>query len=219
MLFSPKLIIVGFALLYILSTANGARLLIQPLEMFYSPINLNNQPEASAIVILGGGAPKYAQERQKLQPSLLTLERLQYGAWLYKQTGIPILTSGGGRHPESESMAITLESDFSVPVQWQEKQSLTTWQNALFTRESLSNIAHQPILLVTHAWHMPRSVYSFKKAGFNVIPAPLSYFKTAKPWYRLLNWIPTARSLQASAQALREYGGLIWYRITCQLPD
>ena len=61
----------------------------------------------------------------------------------------------------------------------------------------------QRIALVTDAWHMPRAVAAFERAGLSVTPAPMGY---VLPVQRdLLQWLPSSYGLLASQQVLREW--------------
>ena len=55
-----------------------------------------------------------------------------------------------------------------------EPSAHSTFQNALFTRQLLVPAQDQRWLLVTSAAHMPRAIGCFRKAGFNVLPWPVS---------------------------------------------
>ena len=70
------------------------------------------------------------------------------------------------------------------------------------------------VVLVTHAWHMPRAVLSFKRAGFDVIPAPTAFTWNQKHWGKPTYWIPRVRNLRVSELAIHEYLGLGWYWLT-----
>jgi uncharacterized SAM-binding protein YcdF (DUF218 family) len=59
-----------------------------------------------------------------------------------------------------------------------ETRSQNTYENAVFTQALPGLDAQQPWLLLTSAWHMPRSLTTFKKAGWNVTPYPVD-FRTA----------------------------------------
>jgi uncharacterized SAM-binding protein YcdF (DUF218 family) len=64
-----------------------------------------------------------------------------------------------------------------------ESRSTNTYENALFTRELPGLDARKPWLLLTSAWHMPRAMATFQKAGWNVTPYPVD-FRTGggTPW-------------------------------------
>lgn len=170
--------------------------------------------QAQAIVVLGGGvnhnAPEYGEDTVRNY----TLERLRYAARLQRETGLPVLTSGG--RPESgeaESVAMwsSLRSDFGVETRWLELTSLNTGESARNSYAILQPYGITRILLVTHAWHMPRARAAFEKAGFTVIPAG-TVFTVRKP-LTLLDFLPSARGLLASRHALHELIGMLWYRI------
>ena len=56
-----------------------------------------------------------------------------------------------------------------------EDASRNTRENAMLTVPLLNAKPGERWLLVTSAWHMPRSVGSFRKAGVDVIPYPVDY--------------------------------------------
>ena len=108
-------------------------------------------------------------------------------------------------------MKLTLEQDFHVPVQWAEEDSNNTFENAKYSYPLLHKAGIKRIYLVTHAWHMPRSVMAFQSAGFEVIPAPLAF--TTRYKTDLLSFIPNAESLNTSEIFMHELIGLVWYRL------
>ena len=204
------LIIAAFALLYLLSTPLIADKLLGAFET--SPPFFGNDQNAGAIVILGGGtyfnAPEYGGDTVKR----LTLERLRYGARLYRRTGVPILVTGGspaGGTPEGLLMRDALEKDFNVPVHWVEDGSDNTYENAVFSFRILQQSGIKTIYLVSHAWHMPRAIAAFERAGFRVIPAPTGY--TTNHSTSWLDFLPRASSLLKSYYATHEAIGLLWY--------
>lgn len=171
---------------------------------------------AQAIVILGGGlyanTPEYGGETI----NATTLERVRYGARLHRQTQLPILVTGGvlmrdQRVSEGALMGKSLREDFRVPVQWIEGQAHTTEQNAVLTARLLHPLGITRVYLVTHAWHMPRAMYSFSAAGLEPSPAPTAFTTSFRGDIRGV--IPDAKSLQKSYFAMHEAIGLLWYRL------
>ena len=188
LLFKPWLAWLALVLLYLLSISPVANRLLRQWEdvpALELPVAASDN---TAIVVLGGGMPRVSPERPGFRPSPYTLERLRHGGFLQKQTGLPLLVSGGGFRPEAVTMAESLEQDFSAEVRWVEDQSTTTWENATFSREMLPPEITR-VIVVTHAWHMPRSVFSFEQAGFEVLPAPTAFTPKAQ-WHRLSGWLP-----------------------------
>lgn len=92
-----------------------------------------------------------------------------------------------------------------------ENRSRNTYENAVFSRELVDPRPGETWLLVTSAFHMPRSVGLFRKAGFDVTPWPSDY-RTAGNEPLGLARDNTADSLQNLTMAIREWVGLLAYR-------
>jgi len=69
------------------------------------------------------------------------------------------------------------------------------------------------VILVTSALHMPRSVAVFKKYGYIVHPAPTDYRAETGSRMNIFSFIPNANALEESTAAIREYYGLVAYRV------
>ncbi|WP_321863943.1 YdcF family protein [Pseudomonas paraveronii] len=171
---------------------------------------------ADAIVVLGSGRERGDPAWGSDQPTGIGLERQRYAARLAKASGLPVLTSGGlhyGTPPsEAELMAMSMRDDFAVTVRWKEERSRTTWENAQMSAEILLPEGIKRVVVVTQAWHMPRAVWSFEKAGFSVVPAPVGFLgqDNARP---LGGWMPEFKSVWQSGQLLNEAVGQVGYRL------
>ncbi len=91
-----------------------------------------------------------------------------------------------------------------------EGKSRDTYENALFTKEMVTPKPDEKWLLVTSAFHMPRSMALFQKAGFTVIPWPVDYRTSGKEGVGFFT-DNTADSLQNTTMAIREWIGLFAY--------
>lgn len=174
-----------------------------------------------AIVVLGGGRDEAAAEFGGFDmPNRWTAARLRYGAWLYRQTGLPILVSGGRLHDEAEAeadiMADSLIRDHVANVRWRETASRTTLENARLSAAMLRPEGVNHILLVTTAAHMPRSVLAFEAAGFTVLPAPTGFAGFSR-WPLAMRLLPSAQALEYNRLAMHEYLGGLWYRLRLAL--
>lgn len=172
---------------------------------------------AQAIVVLGASTsiavPEYGGA-DTVSPN--TLNRIRYGAWLHRRTGLPILVTGGrvvdGIAPAAELMAATLRDEFTVPVRWIEPRARNTAENAAYSAGLLEPDGVSHVLLVTHSFHMRRSVEAFEQTGLRVTPAPISLVRSRGD-LSLHDFMPNARALAWSREALYEYLGRFWYRI------
>jgi uncharacterized SAM-binding protein YcdF (DUF218 family) len=74
-------------------------------------------------------------------------------------------------------------------------------------------VGDAPVALVTSAWHLPRSVGLFERAGVVVHPCPTHYLGSRNRDFRWedVNW--DSDSLGRSTAACHEWLGLLWNRL------
>ena len=212
---AKPLILATFGLLWIVSTPYFAEGALHWLEAQTTPLDISRQ-NADAIVILGGGtyfhAPEYAEQDTVSDTALV---RLRYGAKLQRESGKPIMVTGGkplgNSISEAQLMRMALEQDFHSSVSWTEDASDNTLENARYSFQVLQKAGIREIYLVTHAWHMPRSAEVFRRAGFKVVEAPTAF--TTRYQLDLLAFLPRAESLRDSKIFIHEMIGLLWYQV------
>ena len=92
-----------------------------------------------------------------------------------------------------------------------ERDSRTTAENAAFSARLVGVDVRAPWLLATSAWHMPRALAAFHKAGWsNVTALPVDF--RSGTYMPMLSY-SLDRSLSLWRIVLHEYAGLVWYRI------
>lgn len=212
------LLLVSVCSLYALSTPIVAGALSARVESLSPyPLKSPGAKDAGAIVVLGGGRTEYAPEYGGQTVSKESLERVRYAARLYRKTGLPILVTGGTDSSASEAgatlMKTALQDDYKISVKWTEVRSRTTEENARYSAQILKSEGIGTVYLVSHAAHLPRGVASFKRYGIRAIPAPTAYRRSASGSYSLLDYFPSADSLDISADMLHELLGDVWYRL------
>jgi uncharacterized SAM-binding protein YcdF (DUF218 family) len=167
---------------------------------------------AGAIIVLSAEAA-WRVEGADVGP--LTLERIRAAAALARRTGLPVLATGGvpgwGAPPLAGMMAASLRDEFGVPVRWVEARSRDTRENALFSARMLAAEGITAAHVVTHAWHLPRTLDAFARAGFTALPAPVRLDRT--PDGRATDWIPRTDHLNQSWLMLREWLGRAVYAV------
>ncbi len=205
------LVLLSSGLILFLATPFAAGHLLASLETgFDRPTDPNNPPRA--VIILSGDA---AHDLSGLQPGPLTLERMAAGVRLARARNLPVLVTGGRFSPSdppiAQVMAEALAADFALPPRWIEPEAHDTRENALLSAEILRRDGITAAWLVTHAWHMRRSLEAFDRAGLAVVPAPVRIDRV--PDGRLTDWLPRADHLGDSWFALREWAGRLVYRL------
>lgn len=209
--------LLGFLSLWLLSMPIVAYNLVDILQRQYPllPQVITHSPTNAAIVVLGGGDTIEAEYSYKPTVSDFTMRRLKYAVHIHQQTQLPIIVSGGktngAQHAVAELMANVLQDTYHLQAAYKEDKSLTTADESKYIAALLEQQQIKEIYLVTNAWHMPRSVYAFRCAGVNVIPAPMGYYLYG-PGYSALSFLPSKEALYASAIALHEFIGIVSYR-------
>lgn len=212
------------AMVYLATTPFLAGELMAPLQP-YEPIDLAKpDPDIDAIVVLGAGVYSSAPEywRPGALPfgvdvaDALSLQRLEYAAYLARATGKPILLSGGTTGPSAgrtvaEAMRMTLERDFGVTARWLEQRSTTTMSNAEYSAQVLGAEGIKKVYVVTHAWHMRRAMIAFESAGIEAVPAPTCFISRSEGLWR--DFMPSAQALLTTYYAVHEWLGIAWYRL------
>ncbi|MCC6657479.1 MAG: YdcF family protein, partial [Rhodocyclaceae bacterium] len=175
------------------------------------PLDRARAKDAQAIVVLGFGSYFAAPEYGGDTVGSGSLLRLRYAARLQRETGLPLLVTGGaplGGVAEGRSMQAALEREFGVKVRWVEDASADTRGNARLSAPLLREAGVKRVLLVTHAWHMRRALAEFSAAGLEAIPAPTGYESTGP--LTALDFLPGPGGLWAGRIALHErLGGFV----------
>lgn len=91
-----------------------------------------------------------------------------------------------------------------------ERNSRTTWENAVASKALIQPRAGQTWLLLTSSWHMPRAVGCFRRAGWPVLPYPVDHeAHAARAWLHF----NAVREFDDLSQATREWIGLLAYHL------
>ncbi len=204
----------GLVAAYGLATPALGIFLLRRLESRHPPLDPATLPEeVGAIVILDAGGTRGAREWARdggAAPNAQTPERLRYGAYLHRENGLPLLVSGDGA---GALMALALERDFGVAVRFVEPHSRHTQENADHSAGLLGPAGISGIVLVTHAWHLPRAFAAFRRRGFEVVPAPLGFTARQRGERALFALLPSPSGVSASYWACHELLGLAFYRL------
>lgn len=210
--FGRLLLFVSVIFLYLLSTPWLASRLISPLEQQYPAITPRalGTSNVDVLVLLGGGYFGESVEYADTAIGPYFAERLRYTAWLANQTGLPVIVSSG--KSDAPAAARILESQYGVESVAVDDRSWNTLDNAANTAELASQLGYDRVAVITHGWHMPRAIWSFRKAGLDALPAPMGLTHSISEPDKIRSWYPYSIALQRSDKAIHEYAGLMWYR-------
>lgn len=169
----------------------------------------------TAIVVLGGGRRLRAPEYGLSSLHERTIERLRFGIWLSRETGLPMAFTGGVGHgadtgtSEAEIAARIADREFGRPLRWIETESRDTRENAFKTLPLLQAQGIEQIVIVTHSYHMPRALKNFERADVGAkmrfVSAPMGVPSGGR--LRASDWLPTADGFEGNRLVLHEWIG------------
>lgn len=181
------------------------------------------QPDLSryaGVIVLGGATEASYVWEGHTQPALNhAAERLTAALPLMQQAPqLRLLYTGGvgglrGEGLTEAERARRFYLGLGLPPErlLLEDAARTTYENAVLSAALPGVDPTRPWLLLTSAWHMPRSMAVFEKAGWNVTPWPADYRAgLATPW----NEYSLAQGAAKWHTALHELLGLWVYRLT-----
>lgn len=148
-------------------------------------------------------------------------DRVVHAVQLYKLGLVKkLLVSGGsGRLIDiGEREAIDIRNVMvlmGVPEQdiWVEAESRNTHESALAVKNMLDSLgmAGRPHLLITSAFHMPRSERCFRKVGVDVHPFPTDFFSHPTKFHFDILFIPKVSTLNNWHILTKEWVGMVAY--------
>lgn len=190
------------------------------------PRKVSPPEPVTGIIVLGGGMDADVNEIRRGYELNRSGDRFVEAlrlALLYPESRIVI--SGGadmlgdGTDTEAEAGARFFEA-FGVARSRLilEDMSRTTGENAARIRERLAIQPGETWLLVTSAFHMPRSMGLFRKSGLDVVPWPADYLSSGAEGIRLKLFSP-AENMAVATMAIREWLALLSYWVTGRIDD
>jgi uncharacterized SAM-binding protein YcdF (DUF218 family) len=210
----------GMLVLSLLGFTALPEALLRSLESRFNVPSLTSGDQYMGVIVLGGatGSPDIYKAHGQV-PLGDAAERMTVPITLMRKfPNFELIFSGGeGRlmttgTAEAELAGVFYtEQGVDIKRVTLESQSRTTRENAIRVAALLGERCKQPWLLVTSAWHMPRSMSEFQAVGCNVTAYPVD-FRTGEE----TSWTEysMAGSLMAWQTALHEYLGMFVYGVT-----
>ena len=204
----------AIALCLVINDLPVGSMLIRPLERaFVFPASL--PAKLDGILVLGG-AEEYGLTEAHGKPQLNSeAERLTEFVSLARRHPEAMLVFSGGTarvniktSPADVAKRFFEQQGLDPARVVFERASGNTYESAVFTRELVRPREGQSWVLITSASHMPRAYGVFRKAGWQLIPYPVSY--SALPDLTCCD----ARGYDIFRVAIREWIGIGAYRLT-----
>jgi uncharacterized SAM-binding protein YcdF (DUF218 family) len=216
-----KLVIASLVLLAICGFSPLATLLLLPLEQRFPPWD-DTRGAPDGILVLGGSIDPELSAAHRVTVFKGSVDRIVAAAALaHRYPNARIVFSGGSANLVSDDSA--KEADYVVSVfeglgvardrLTMERGSRNTQENAEFSKALIAPKPGERWLLVTSAYHMPRSIGVFRKAGFAVEPYPADW-RTGGRVDLLAFSTFASEGLDRTDTAIREWIGLAAYRLS-----
>lgn len=194
--------------------------LLYSLEKQYPPIALEAD-KVDGVIVLGGGeknAQTYAwQQVSTGSAGERPMALLQMAKLL--PADVPIVFTGGTGKMTNQGMTGAeviqqLLSDHAISVERVvfEAESRNTVENAVLSKRLVSPALDENWLLITSAFHMPRSVAIFCKQSWQVTPYPVD-FRSRKDKLWRMDW-DFAKHLRNLNTAYKEWLGILAYKLS-----
>ena len=219
-----RIVVTALVLLAIAGFSPLGNLLLYPLEQRFPPwVPAPSAPDG--IIVLGGSIDPDLSVAHDTTVVRSAPDRITAAAGLaHRYPNARIVFTGGSSNlisndaREADFAAALFESlGVSASRLTMERSSRNTQENAEFTRALAAPMAGQRWLLVTSAFHMPRSVGLFRKAGFAVEPYPVDWRVGRDNLFSFSN--QATDGLGRTDQAVREWVGLVAYRATGRIDE
>lgn len=215
-------LIVTAVLIYLLSIDPLADLLLYPLENSHEALDPEGVEDLDydSMIVLGGGLNRHAPELEEKAEETVhvpgeAMKRLYYAHFLYQKKPVDIIVAGGSgfdREEDASEAEVMKEIlvNLGIPSEdiIMEDKSRNTKENLENSKKIMQESDLQKALLITSAYHMPRSVMNAKKQDLDFMAAPTDY-RTLRGGYDFYSFLPKSSEFYNSGKALREYVGIV----------
>lgn len=210
----------GIVLLLALGAFPSGPLLLTWLEGHYPAVEIPQ--DLDGIIVLGGAFNAYGTQRTGQLSANEDVGRMYCALDAMKENPQATVVFAGGTgdllHQDAkEGDSVRLFMDYARPVENEviyEEQSRNTYENAILSKALVEPQAGQRWLLITSAYHMPRSISIFQQASWNVIPYPCAR-RTSGDYRAVFQRLPSvSENFAALNIALKEIIGSAIYVIT-----
>lgn len=212
-----RLLFATIIIYYFLSIKPVSDLLLIGLENKHPFVDVPPQKIKYVVVLDGGIVNSQSTLPPTSRLSSSSNARVLEGIRLYNQIndGYLILSGGGSSLFLQKEKPCLLMKNMAKLLGVEEQRivleckSRDTYEEAKEVKKILRS---RPFLLVTSAFHMPRSMYIFKKLGLEAVAAPGDFKAQGTKGYIFFDFLPKFQNLINSSLAINEYFGLIFYR-------
>lgn len=213
---SAAMLLVALSI-WFMSTPVGSNLITGGLERKHeNSLPVTEKPVA--FLVLAGGS-KYDMRGREIIPSVYSLERIYSAVTAADPAKDLLIFSGGNVYGFNRKAEAKIMEDCALRMGWKgrimtETSSRTTGENMLYAGKMLSESDFQDIVIVTNAFHMPRSMLRahsvFKGKNLFSLSGGLETFPR---FSGLPDIFPDAHHFHLSCMGIKEWTGILAFRI------
>jgi uncharacterized SAM-binding protein YcdF (DUF218 family) len=217
-----RFVTIGAILLLLAGLSPLGNALILPLEDRFPRANLDDPPSPTGFILLGGAedrlvgtarhAPTLNEAGERLVEAAILARRFPNAKIAFSGGDAGILYKSGSEAQGAQALltAMGVAQDRLIL----EANARDTYENAAFLKDELTKQgelgAGKRWVLITSAYHMPRAMGAFRKAGFDVDPWPVDY-RTRGETDLTRPFDKVSEGLRRVDVASREWVGLLAY--------
>lgn len=225
-----RFVSVGAALLLLAGLSPLGNALILPLEDRFPRADLDAPPPPTGFIVLGGAEDRLVEVARHAPAVNEAGERLLETVVLARKfPEAKIAFSGGDAgvlyKADAEAVgaaALLKEMGVASDRLILEAGSRDTYENAVYLKAELDKLGllgpDRRWVLITSAFHMPRSMGAFRQAGFTVEPWPVDY-RTRGAADLTRPFDKVSEGLRRVDMAVHEWVGLFAYRLAGRSPE
>jgi len=221
-----KLVMGSVLLLVVCGLSPLGNYLLYPLESRFPPWDAGRGPAPDGIIILGASIEAELSAAHGTPVVRSAPDRIITAAALaHRYPNARIVFSGGSANliandaREADFAGVIFESlGISKSRLIMERESRNTLENAQFSKALVAPKDGERWLLVTSAFHMPRSIGLFRKAGFAVEAYPVDWRVGGRGDLMSFSNV-ILDGLGRTEVAVREWIGLMAYRAIGKIDD
>ncbi len=213
-----RVLMISFAGFVLVGFSPLGNALIYPLEQRFPVPAVDAGDDYSGIIVLGGFENANVSHARDTLALIGSAERISETVRLARRIRRARVIFTGGAvvklqrgHSGAPAVGAYLRDvgigDHRIVL---EGASRNTWENAIFTKRLVQPAKSDRFLLVTSAWHMPRAIGVFRKAGYNVVAYPVDY-RTTGASDLAVPFSYFAKGLRRTDKAVKEWIGLLVY--------
>lgn len=220
-----RFVTVGAVLLLIAGLSPLGNALILPLEDRFKRANLDAPPSPTGFIVLGGaedrlveaarGAPAVNEAGERILETVVLARKFPEAKIAFSGGDAGILYKADSEAVGAAGLLADMGVDRDRLIL--EADSRDTYENAVYLKAELGKLGlvgpGKRWVMITSAYHMPRAMGAFRRAGFDVEPWPVDYrtrgsADLARPFDKV------SEGLRRVDVAAREWVGLIAYWLT-----